>query len=109
MIVNISPSDLKARLDAGEDILVIDVRNPFELEISSVDFAQHIVLDELPERLNEIPKDREVVLMCRSGGRSMQACKFLIAQGWPEENLINLEGGILAWAQEVDSSLPTYY
>jgi len=107
---NISPADLKARLDAGDDIVVVDVRQPHELEISSVDFAEHIVLNELPDRINEIPKDKTVVMMCRSGGRSTQACMFLDAQGWgADHELLNLDGGILGWARDVDDSLPKDY
>jgi len=106
-IKTISPAELKARLDAGEDLFVLDVRMDWELAISQLDFAQQIVLDELPERMAEIPQDRPVVLVCRSGGRSMQACQFLAAQGWP--TLYNLEGGILEWARQVDPSLPTFY
>ena len=109
MVANISPKDLKAKLDAGEDIIVIDVRNPFELDISQLEFAQHIVLDELPERSTEIPQDKPVVMVCRSGGRSMQACQFLANQGWDADKLLNLDGGILAWAHDVDPSLPTFY
>ncbi len=103
----LTASELKARLDAGEDLAVIDVRNAWELEISQLSFAQHVALDELPQRLDDIPQDKPVVLVCRSGGRSFQAGMFLISQGW--ENVINLEGGILGWAKDVDPSLPTNY
>ena len=106
-VENITPTELKAKLDAGEDLVVIDVRNQWELDISSVDFANHIVLNELPDRMDEVPEDKPVVLMCRSGGRSMQAANFLAANGY--ENLINLQGGILGWAQDVDPSLPQDY
>jgi adenylyltransferase/sulfurtransferase len=106
-IQNIRPTELKTRLDAGEDLFVLDVRMDWELAISHLDFAKQIVLDELPERMTEIPQDRPVVVICRSGGRSMQACQFLEAQGWPD--LYNLEGGILEWARQVDPSLPTFY
>lgn len=106
---NIRPRELKAWLDAGEDVVVIDVRQPEELEISSLDFARHIVLHELPDRLDEIPEDKTVVFICRSGGRSMHAAYFLANQGWDENKLVNLDGGILAWAQEVDPSLPKFY
>lgn len=107
---NITPSELKARLDNGEDMVVVDVRQLWELDISSVDFATHIVLDTLPQRLNEIPKDKTVVMICRSGGRSMQACMFLDAQGWgKDQDLLNLQGGILGWARDVDDSLPKNY
>ena len=108
-IQNIVPSDLKERLDAGEDILVIDVRQDWELEITQMDFAEHIALNELPSRMDEVPEDKPVVMVCRTGNRSMKACMFLMGQGWDAENLINLDGGILAWARDVDPSLPQDY
>lgn len=107
MIQSISPQQLKDRLEAGEVLNVIDVRMDWELDISRLDFAQQIVLDDLPDRLNEIPKDQPVVVFCRSGARSLQAGMFLSHQGWPE--VYNLEGGILAWARQIDPSLPTDY
>lgn len=109
MIGSMTPLELKARLDAGEDLLVIDVRNDWELEISSVDFATHIVLFDLPQRADEVPMDRPVVFICRSGNRSLQAAYFLANNGWPAENMYNLEGGILRWAREVDPTLPMSY
>jgi adenylyltransferase/sulfurtransferase len=108
-IQNITPLDLKERLDAGEDLLVIDVRQDWELEVSSLDFAEHIMLNDLPARAEEVPQDKTVVMICRTGGRSMKACMFLAGQGWDADNLLNLEGGILGWARDVDPSLPQDY
>lgn len=108
-IQNITPTQLKHWLDSNEDVAVVDVRLPEELEITSLDFTCNIVLHELPDRLHEIPRDKKVIFICRSGGRSLQAAFFLANQGWDENKLFNLEGGILAWAREVDSSLPTFY
>lgn len=104
----ITPQELKDRLAAGDDIVVIDVRMPHELEIANVDFTTHIVLDDLPERINEVPKDKTVVYMCRGGGRSMQAAQFTVAQGWDESKILNLQGGILRWAKDIDPSIPSY-
>lgn len=106
---SIMPKDLKTRLDAGDELVVIDVRNDHELNISKVDFAQHIVLHELPTRMDEVPTDRDVVIICRSGGRSMQAAMFLEQQGWDSNRIFNLTDGILGWARDVDDSLPTFY
>lgn len=106
---SITPTELKQRLDAGENLRVIDVRMPWELEVSHVDFAENIVMDEIPTRLHEIPRDQPLVLMCRSGSRSYQVAAFLENQGWSSQQLYNLEGGILAWAREVDPSLPKNY
>jgi rhodanese-related sulfurtransferase len=108
-IRNITPKELKSWLDANEDVVVVDVRLPEELEISRLNFSQHVVLHELPDRLDEIPKDKNVILVCRSGGRSMQAAFFLANEGWDADRLFNLDGGILAWAREIDPSLPTFY
>ncbi len=108
-VQQMTPQDLKARLDAGEDLLVVDVRMPYELDIAPAEFAQHIVLNDLPDRLDDIPQDKPVVMLCRSGGRSQQACMFLAAQGWDADKLYNLEGGILAWARDIDPSLPSFY
>lgn len=107
MPLSMTPTELKAHLDAGDTLQVIDVRNEWELEITSVPFAQHIVLDELPQQLDSVATDQPVVLLCRSGGRSMHAALFLESKGW--NNVYNLEGGILGWAREVDPSLPTNY
>lgn len=109
-IQNISPKDLQARLESGEDIVVIDVREDWEIEISSMEMAQQIVLFTIPDRAeNEIPKDKPVVFVCRSGGRSLQAAYYLADKGWDASLLYNLDGGILRWAQDVDPTLPTFY
>lgn len=109
-IQNISPTQLKQRIEQGEEFILIDVREDWELEISRLDAAQQIVLHTLPERAGqEIPKDKPVVFICRSGGRSLQAALFLAQNGWDTQYLYNLDGGILRWAQEVDPTLPTNY
>lgn len=109
MIRNISAFELKERLDNGEDIVVIDVRNDWELLISKVDFAQHIVLHEIPAHVDEIPEDKPVVFMCRSGGRSMQAAMFMVHNGRDPEKMMNLADGILGWARDIDPRLPKDY
>ncbi len=107
MIKNISPKELKTRLDAGETLDVIDVREDWERDISKVAFAKAIPMNEIPQRTAEIPKDTPVVVMCRSGGRSSQVATFLESEGYT--NVLNLEGGILRWALDVDPSLPKSY
>jgi len=108
-IQNITPLDLKERLDAGEELVVIDVRNDWELDITQLDFAEHIVLNELPARTDEVPQDKTIVMVCRTGARSMKACMFLAGQGWDADKLLNLDGGILGWARDVDPTLPQNY
>ena len=82
------------------------MREPFEHEISNIEKARLIPLSELEDHLSELDQDADYVIHCKSGGRSARAVDFLRAQGF--ENVKNLVGGINAWAQEVDTSLPTY-
>lgn len=102
----ISPAEFVARRDAGEDLVLLDVREPWELAIASVPGALHVPMAEVPGRLAEIDRGREVVVLCRSGGRSSQVARFLEAQGYA--SVANLTGGILAWGRDVDPSLPSY-
>jgi adenylyltransferase/sulfurtransferase len=107
-IPEITPAELKERLDRGDRLTIIDVREPFEWEIGNLEAhgARLIPLGELPARADEIDPADEVVLHCRSGARSAHALEYLRAQGY--ERLWNLEGGILAWSDEVDPSIPKY-
>lgn len=106
---DITPAEVKARLDAGDALTIIDVRNAWELDITRLDNAVHIPLDQLPTRIAEIPKDVEVVLMCRSGGRSQRALDFLVANGYDAAKLLNMTGGIMRWGKDVDPSKPDFY
>lgn len=106
MIPEISPGEFVRRRDAGEDLLLLDVREPYEIEIASVPGALKIPMAEVPGRLAEIDRDREVVVLCRSGGRSLRVAMFLKQQGYPR--VANLSGGILRWGEELDPSLPAY-
>ncbi|MBA4157756.1 MAG: molybdopterin-synthase adenylyltransferase MoeB [Gemmatimonadetes bacterium] len=107
-IPEITPTELKQRLDRGDDLTIIDVREPHEWEIGNLEDhgARLIPLAELPERVDEIGPDEEIVLQCRSGGRSARALELLREHGY--SNLLNLKGGILAWSDEVDPSIPKY-
>ena len=118
----ITVKELKARLDAGEDLYVLDVRNPVEWEIAALDGTERIPKPDIEAAQNavsagrddlqntvigEIPNDREVIVHCRSGVRSADVIEILRELGY-ENKLLNLKGGILAWADEIDPSLPTY-
>jgi rhodanese-related sulfurtransferase len=106
-VVNeITVQELKARREAGSGPLVIDVREKWELEVASIPDVRHIPMGELPARLAELDPHQETVVMCRSGGRSMQVAQFLTRNGF--ENVANLTGGILAWSRDVDPSVRTY-
>ena len=98
----IHAEDLKQRLDAQDDIFVLDVREPHEYVSGNI--GGHLIpLNDLPQRLGELDPDREIVVHCRSGVRSGKAVEFLRAQGF--RNVKNLAGGILAWAEKVDPRL----
>ena len=101
-----TPEQLKKRIDAGEDLFVLDVRNPNEFQICRIPGTVFLPLPELPNRLSEVPKDREVILHCKSGMRSAKAIEFLKSQGYSK--LVNLTGGILAWSEKVDPGMPRY-
>ncbi len=104
-IPQITPVELKRRLDAGEDVFVLDVREPHEYQIVNIG-APLIPLGDLPNRLNELDPNREIVIHCKSGGRSQRAAEFLQKSGF--QNVVNLAGGITAWATDVDPKLPKY-
>jgi len=82
---------------AGEDILLVDIRTPQEIIQAAIPNAIFIPMHLLPLRLDELPRDRDIVLYCRSGARSYHACQYLAQQGFA--NAINLRGGIIAWAR----------
>jgi adenylyltransferase/sulfurtransferase len=103
---SVQPRELKARLDSGEPILLVDVREPHEAQICQLPGSLLIPLRELPQRMGELPRDREIVFYCKMGSRSAQAALFLAHQGF--DNVANLAGGLLAWAAEVDPEMPTY-
>ncbi len=107
-VPEITVTDLKARLDRGEPMTIIDVREPYEWGIANLKEygARLIPLGELPQRLDEVTSSDDIVLHCRSGARSAQALELLRAHGY--RRLFNLAGGILAWADEVDPTLTKY-
>jgi rhodanese-related sulfurtransferase len=106
MVREISPTEFVARRDRGDDLLLLDVRESHELAIASVPGVVHIPMGQVPERLAELDPAREIVVLCRSGGRSMQVARFLESRGYG--SVSNLTGGTLAWSRDVDPSLPTY-
>ena len=103
----ITATELKARMDAGEDVQLIDVRQPHEYEFARIPTAKLIPMTELMSRLDEIDPSREAVIHCHMGGRSARVIEALERSGY-EGKLSNLAGGITAWSHEVDPSVPTY-
>ncbi len=104
-VPEITPRELKARLDRGDEIYILDVREPHEYQICNI--GGHLIpLGELPTRVHELDSSREIVAHCRSGKRSAEASEFLRKAGF--RKISNLKGGILAWSDEVDPSVPKY-
>ncbi len=98
--------EIKARLDSGEPLTMLDVREPYELAISHLERTMNIPYSQLPARWTEIPRDRPVVVFCHTGVRSANLIEQLRGQGYT--NLINMTGGIDAWSREIDPSIPRY-
>jgi adenylyltransferase/sulfurtransferase len=98
--------DVKRRLDAKENLFILDVRNPEEFQICRIPGSMLIPLPELPRRFQELDKNREIIVHCKSGMRSLKAQHFLNERGF--QNVKNLKGGILAWADRIDRTMPKY-
>ena len=94
-----TPTEFVARQHAGGNLFLLDVREPAEVASASVAGAVHIPMGDVPARLAELPQDRELVIMCHVGGRSLRVANFLAAQGF--QPVTNLTGGITAWAAEI--------
>ncbi|HEX8138483.1 MAG TPA: molybdopterin-synthase adenylyltransferase MoeB [Pyrinomonadaceae bacterium] len=103
----ITATELKARLDRGDDIQIIDVREPNEYEIARIPNTTLIPLGQVTSRMSEIDQSRETVVHCKMGGRSAKAIEALKRAGYTGR-LFNLKGGITAWSNEVDPSVPKY-
>ena len=104
---SISVTDLNQMLGEGFDSLLLDVREPWEFEHCRIDGSINIPLSEIEERLDELKQAENIVVICHHGGRSWQAACFLSAQNI-SENIMNLEGGIDAWATQIDTRMPRY-
>ena len=100
-------TELKQRLDNGDDIQIVDVREAPEVAIAKIPNSLHIHLGQVVNRMPEIDPNRETVVHCKMGGRSARAIQALKQSGFTG-NLINLKGGITAWSNEVDPSVPKY-
>ncbi|HTO77396.1 MAG TPA: rhodanese-like domain-containing protein [Thermoanaerobaculia bacterium] len=105
-VPQVSVEELKQRLDRGEKPLLLDVREPHEYALSDLPGAIKVPLQTLPRNLERVPKDRDLVVYCRSGGRSANAVQFLRQMGY--EKAVNLAGGINAWAERIDPNLRKY-
>jgi adenylyltransferase/sulfurtransferase len=104
-IPQLSVKELKQRMDAGENVYILDVREPYEYRIAQIGGIL-IPQTDVPNRLAEIDREREIIVQCRSGVRSQRIAEFLKQQGYPR--VVNLAGGILAWADEIDPKMQKY-
>jgi rhodanese-related sulfurtransferase len=106
MIPQVSVEELKQKMDGGEKPLLLDVREPHEYALADLPGAIKVPLQTLPKNLEKVPKDRDLVVYCRSGGRSANAVQFLRQVGF--DKAVNLAGGINAWADRIDSTMRKY-
>jgi rhodanese-related sulfurtransferase len=107
MIKEITPREFLERRAAGDALTLLDVREDWETTLAPVPSAiVHIPMGQIADRLSELDSQRETVVICRSGGRSMQVAHFLAARGFG--SVSNLAGGILAWSRDLDPNIPQY-
>ncbi|MEA2664473.1 MAG: hypothetical protein QOI11_1417 [Candidatus Eremiobacteraeota bacterium] len=105
-MTEISVAELKRRRDAGEPLLLLDVREPDELATASVAGATAIPMGQIPARLDELPRDVPIAVLCHSGGRSARVTQYLNQNGYP--GAVNVAGGIDAWSVQIDPGVPRY-
>jgi len=103
---DITPKQLKSRLEAGEAIDIIDVREDWEVAQGMLANAIHIPMDDIPDAVDQISREKPVVVMCHTGRRSEQVALWMDTEGF--DNVLNLVGGIDQWSREIDPSLPRY-
>jgi rhodanese-related sulfurtransferase len=106
VIREISVEELKLRRDRGENPLVLDVREEWELQLARIPGVVHVPMNQVPARLAEFSREAETIVMCHAGGRSMRVAQYLSNQGFT--NVANLAGGISAWSESVDATVPQY-
>lgn len=102
MIKEITVTELKQKMDEGNKPFLLDVRENAEVAAAKLEFDRHIPVGDIVDDYEELPKESEIVIYCRSGARSMRACEFLADRGY---NVTNLKGGIHAWADEIDPGM----
>lgn len=105
-VPEVTVQELKRLMESKEDYFLLDVREPFEQDIARLPGATLIPLGQLPDRLAEIPRDKRLIVQCKSGGRSARAVGMLRDAGFT--NAVNLAGGVNAWSEEIDPSVPLY-
>ena len=106
MIKEITVKELKNKFDNDEDFMLLDVRNIQEVLFSKINGSIHIPMNEIMDRINELDSNKEIIIQCKSGKRSARVCEYLMTQNF--NNVKNLKGGIISWADEIDSSIQVY-
>ena len=104
--LNLTPSELLARQNSGELWRILDVREPWEIEIAHLGEALSIPMGELPGRLDELQDAESIAVLCHSGGRSARVADWLTDMGFG--TVANIDGGIDAWSTDIDTSIPRY-
>jgi adenylyltransferase/sulfurtransferase len=104
-IPQITAKELKRRIDADEQVYILDVREPWEHKVAQIG-GKLIPMNEIPQRLSEIDREREIIVQCHHGIRSQRVAEFLQQSAFPR--VVNLVGGNDAWSREVDPSVPKY-
>ncbi len=102
----ISVAELARRHAAGEDFLLLDVREPDEIATASISWATVIPMGEIPDRIGELPADKPIAVLCHAGGRSARVTAYLNQNGLT--NAVNVAGGIDAWSTSIDPAVPRY-
>jgi len=98
-ITEITPTELKSRLDNGNEMIVVDMRQAWEYQSGHIPGAKHMFIQEIPARVNELPQDVDIVFQCWHGNTSQDACGFVIENGWPAGRIFSLQGGMAGWVQ----------
>jgi adenylyltransferase/sulfurtransferase len=104
-IAEITPAEFLQRRAHGDSLTLLDVREDWEMSVASVQGVVHIPMAQVQARLSELDKNTEIVVLCRSGRRSLEIARMLQSNGYAA---LNLAGGILAWSRDIDPSIPTY-
>jgi rhodanese-related sulfurtransferase len=97
-INELTPHQLKARLDNGDTLIVVDMRQDWEYQAGHIPGAMHMFIQDIPTRFQELPKDTDIVFQCWSGNTSLNASAFLIQNGWDAGRVFSLSGGIGGWS-----------
>ena len=105
-IKQLSPTELNNRIQQGDNIFLLDVREPHEFKYANIANSVLIPLNQIPQRLAELDQQQEIVVICHHGMRSQQAANYLERSGF--KTIANLKGGIDAWSLECDRSVPRY-